>query len=53
MPPQREISEIVETLDLASWDEPARTNMAMAPVDALEDGKVIYFPRLAFALSPA
>ncbi len=51
MPPQREISEIVETLDLVSWDEPARTNMAAAPVDALEDGKVLYFPRLAFALS--
>jgi hypothetical protein len=51
MPPQREISEIVETLDLASWDEPARTNMTTTPVDALEDGKVLYFPRLAFALS--
>lgn len=49
--PQREISEIVETLDLASWDEAARTNMPVAPVDALEDGKVLYFPRLAFALS--
>jgi len=52
MPPLREISDIVETLDLASWSEPARTNMAAAPVDALEDGKVLYFPRLAFALSP-
>jgi hypothetical protein len=51
MSPQREISEIVETLDLASWDAPARTNMSVAPVDALEDGKVLYFPRLAFALS--
>jgi len=50
--PLREISEIVETLDLASWDEAARTNMSVAPVDALEDGKVLYFPRLAFALSP-
>ena len=51
MPRLREISEIVETLDLESWDECARTNMAAAPVDALEDGKVLYFPRLAFALS--
>jgi len=51
--PAREISEIVETLDIASWDEPVRTNMATAPVNALEDGKVLYFPRLAFALSAA
>ncbi|MGD0143424.1 MAG: Kdo hydroxylase family protein [Rhizomicrobium sp.] len=51
--PSREISEIIETLDLESWDEPARTNMAGSPVDALENGKVLYFPRLAFALSAA
>lgn len=48
---RRDIAEVLETLDLASWDGVAQTNMAGAAVEALEDGKVIYFPRLAFPLS--
>lgn len=50
--PARDISDVIETLDIVAWDAPARTNMPVRPVDALEDGKVLYFPRLAFALSP-
>jgi 3-deoxy-D-manno-oct-2-ulosonic acid (Kdo) hydroxylase len=49
--PVRDISDVIETLDVTAWDMPARTNMAAEPVDALEDGKVLYFPRLAFALA--
>ena len=47
----RDIAEILETVDMTSWEGPLHTNMASSAVTALEDGKVLYFPRLAFALS--
>jgi hypothetical protein len=47
----RDIAEVVETLDVTAWEGPAHTNMRESAVEALEDGKVLYFPRLAFALS--
>ncbi len=47
------LAEVLETLDATSWDTPAATNMIQPAVAALEDGKVLYFPRLAFALLPS
>ena len=47
---ERDIAEILETLDVTAWQGPVRTNMAETTVAALEDGKVLYFPRLAFDL---
>jgi len=38
----------VFTVDAASW----RPNSDPQAIQALEDGKVLYFPRLGFALSP-
>jgi hypothetical protein len=49
--PERDISAVLETLDVAEWGGPVRTNMADTAMTALEDGKVLYFPRLAFTLS--
>lgn len=49
--PERDISAVLETLDATAWTGPVHTNMAGHAVTALEDGKVLYFPRLAFALS--
>ncbi|MBV9571492.1 MAG: Kdo hydroxylase family protein [Alphaproteobacteria bacterium] len=48
---ERDIGEILETLDVIAWDGPVLTNMSGSPVDALEDGKVLYLPRLGFGLS--
>jgi 3-deoxy-D-manno-oct-2-ulosonic acid (Kdo) hydroxylase len=48
--PERDIAEVLETLDIASWDGPILTNMRGSAIEALEDGRVLYFPRLAFAL---
>ena len=48
---QRDIAEIIETLDVTAWDAAVRTNMAASAAEALEDGKLLYFPRLAFGLS--
>ena len=50
--PERDISDILETLDIAGREGPIRTNMQETAVEALEDGKVLFFPRLAFDLSP-
>ena len=47
----RDITEILETLDVAAWEGPLHTNMLASAVEALEDGKVLYFPRLSFLLS--
>lgn len=49
--PERDIAQILETLDLTAWEGPARTNMPETAVRALESGKILYFPRLAFELS--
>jgi len=49
--PERDISAVLETLDVTGWHGPVHTNMPGDAVTALEDGKVLYFPRLAFALS--
>ena len=48
---KRDIAEILETSDVTAWDSPVHTDMAGSAVAGLEDGKVLYFPRLAFALS--
>lgn len=47
----RDISEVIETLDAISWQGPVSTNMRSSAVEALESGKVLYFPRLPFELS--
>lgn len=49
---RRELSDIIETVDGASWTEVAPSSRA-ALTDALEDGKVIFFPHLQFDLSEA
>lgn len=51
--PSRDIAEILETLDVVAWNGPIATNMPVSATEALEDGKVLYFPRLAFALPDA
>ncbi len=48
---ERDISEVLETLDVGDWRGPAHTNMPADAVTALEDGKVLYFPRLGFELA--
>lgn len=48
---ERDIAKILETLDVVAWDGPVFTNMAASVVGALEDGKVLYLPRLVFAMS--
>ena len=47
----RDIAEVLETLDVIAWNGPVHTNMRTSAIEALEDGKVLYFPRLGFALS--
>lgn len=49
--PERDISAVLETLDVTGWSGPIHTNMGSGVVTALEDGRVLYFPRLGFALS--
>lgn len=49
--PSRDISQVIETLDAISWQGPVSTNMRDSAVEALEGGKVLYFPRLAFDLA--
>jgi hypothetical protein len=48
---ERDIVEVLETLDVTRWHGPAHTNMPGSAVSALEDGKVLYFPRLGFELA--
>jgi 3-deoxy-D-manno-oct-2-ulosonic acid (Kdo) hydroxylase len=48
----RDIAEVLETVDVTAWQGPAHTNMPGSAAEALEDGKVLYLPRLAFALLP-
>lgn len=40
-------------LDLAAWDGAIDSDLQARAADALEDGHVLHFPRLAYALSPA
>jgi hypothetical protein len=49
--PEQDILKVLETLDIAGWSGPVHTNMMGSAIEALEDGRVLYFPRLAFALS--
>ena len=42
----RDLVEVVETIDVTSWHKPLGAGAA----DALEDGKVLFFPRLGFML---
>jgi hypothetical protein len=48
----RDIVEMLETMDVTAWEGPAHTNMLASAVEAVEAGKVLYLPRLAFALLP-
>jgi hypothetical protein len=45
----RALSDVVETVETTSWEEPIDGSLSL--VDALEDGKVLFFPHLNFALS--
>ena len=49
----RAISDIIETLDPTSWNDGDLSSMRGRAVDALENGKVLYLPRLAFTLLPS
>lgn len=42
----------LEEIDLKSWDSSISQNMQKRAVQALEEGKVLYFPSLAFKLNP-
>jgi len=46
----RDLGEILETMDVLDWQGPIHTNAAGSAIAALEDGKVLYFPRLAFEM---
>jgi hypothetical protein len=48
---ERDLGEILETLDVLDWQGPVHTNTPGSPIAALEDGKVLYFPRLAFEMA--
>ena len=48
---KRDIAEVIETLDIAAWTGAVHTNVASSALTALEDGMVLYFPRLAFLIS--
>jgi hypothetical protein len=49
--PKRDISAALETMDVIAWHGPVHTNMVGDAATALENGKVLYFPRLGFVLS--
>jgi hypothetical protein len=42
--------DILKTIDLTDWDGPYPATTQAAACDTLEGGKVVFFPRLAFAL---
>jgi hypothetical protein len=42
----------LETIDLESWHAPMAAALQQQVIKALEEGKVLYFPRLAFSLQP-
>ena len=41
----------LESIDIASWDEAIAAEKKIQAVEALESGKVVFFPHLAFQLS--
>ena len=43
--------EIVERIEIESWDVPFEADLRTRARSSLEDGKVLYFPRLAFGLN--
>jgi hypothetical protein len=45
--------EILETLDVTSWQGPFAAETVVKAADALETGKLLYAPQLAFELSEA
>src|SRR5574341_1010243 len=45
----RQLSEVIETFEGKSWQEPFASKKNSA-ADALEDGKVLFFPKLSFEL---
>jgi hypothetical protein len=49
---RRELSDIIETVDGASWGEDVLSSRS-ALTEALEDGKVIFFPSSSIRLSEA
>ena len=48
-----EENEVLDILPVARWDAAADTTMQARAVAALESGKVLFLPNLAFALGPA
>jgi 3-deoxy-D-manno-oct-2-ulosonic acid (Kdo) hydroxylase len=50
---QARASEILESLDVSSWQGPISAEIMTKAVDALEIGKLLYAPRLHFELSEA
>jgi hypothetical protein len=45
------LASVLETLDVRAWDGAHSDNLTTSAVAALEGGKVLFFPQLAFALS--
>ncbi len=45
------MSSIIETIDIHNWQGHFADNISFEPLSALENGKVIYCPNLAFELS--
>jgi hypothetical protein len=43
--------EVLHTIELADWDGPFPTAIQAGACDALESGRVLFFPRLGFALN--
>jgi hypothetical protein len=50
---QASASEILESLDISSWQGPFSAEVASSAMDSLESGKLLCAPRLHFELSPA
>jgi hypothetical protein len=45
------LSATLETLEIARWEGPFPAAVRLRALEALENGKVLYFPNLAFALT--
>jgi hypothetical protein len=45
--------EVLEPLDITSWEGPFSPEIAARAADALETGKLLYAPQLSFELSEA
>jgi len=45
-------ADVLEALAIASWDAPIAPDLQSRALAALESGRVVFLPRLAFALEP-